>query len=291
MDTKLTTTAATQKMRPLTTKRVGVLGTGQFALAFARRLLTAGYSVTLGSRHPQQHRHHHHHHQHHHHHLHALLLGSSGNDKDAARDSAPESDSESAGDDVIVTVTSQEDCVTGNDVIVVALHAEHFQTTFSETASGLGGLCAGKVLVDVSNRRARGWRDPKPPPAGHPPRSNAELLASLAPEASVVKAFNSVSAYVMENDVAARGGGGTRRVEVASDDAAARAVVCALARGLGFEPRESGAWGGGGGGGGGLGKAAWRMEESVLTLLPDWRVAGAVTLLLLLFWLLFAVSR
>ena len=174
-----------------------------------------------------------------------------------------------------------EDCVTGNDIIVVALHAEHFRSVFARdptvSGSGLGSLCAGKLLVDVSNRTAGSGRRGPEGAVGNESGSNADLLQSLVPEAAVVKAFNSVSAYVMENYVTA---GGARVVAVAGDDAAARAAVCALARDLGFESHENG----------GLRKA-WRMEEAELTVLPEWRVAGVVTLLFLVFWFLFAVGR
>ena len=221
-------------------KHVGVLGTGQYASAFARRLLTAGYSVTLGSRYPHQ-------------------RSSLQHPKDAG-------DSESALGDV--RVTSLEDCVTGNNVIVVALHADHFRSVFTED---LARLCAGKTLVDVSNRS--GGRGS----GSDGTESNAHLLQSFVPDAAVVKAFNSVSAYVMENDVTA---GGPRVVEVASNNVKARAAVCALARDLGFDPCEKG----------GL-RNAWQMEESVLTVLPEWKVAAWATLLLLIFWLLFAVGR
>lgn len=174
-----------------------------------------------------------------------------------------------------------EDCVTGNDIIVVALHAEHFRSVFARdptgSGSGLGSLCAGKILVDVSNRTDGSCRRVPKGAVGDEGRSNADLLQSLVPEAAVVKAFNSVSAYAMENDVTA---GGARVVAVAGDDAAARAAVCALARDLGFESRENG----------GLRKA-WRMEEAELSVLPEWRVAGVVTLLFLVFWFLLAVGR
>lgn len=222
-----------------TPRNVGIVGTGQYASAFANRLLTAGYSVTLGSRRPE--------------HPHPFLFG----------------DPEKLAIDEI-RVTSLEDCVRGNDVIIVALHVDHFESTFTPE---VGRLCRGKVLIDVSNRSSSGSEKN----ARTKPTSNAQLLASLVPEARVVKAFNSISAYVMENDITA---GGTRAVPVAGDDIMARATVCALARDMGFEPQENGRL-----------ANAWRMEEAVLRAFPEWTLATVVALVVFVFWFLFAVSR
>ncbi|XP_076453752.1 metalloreductase STEAP4-like [Babylonia areolata] len=244
MATTATTPCPANKTAPARArKQLGILGTGQFALAFARRLLTSGHSVVLGSRDPRQRR------------PHQLPARHGGG--------------ESQGDHGGVTVTSLEDCIVSSDVIVVALHVGHYEETFT---AELSSLCGGRVLVDVSNERPpRG----STPLGSTPAPSNAHLLASLVPGAAIVKAFNSVPAYVMENDA-----GGRRVVTVASDDVKARAEVCVLARDLGFEPREVG----------GLGKAG-RMEERERRVFPDWTLSVLATLVVLVFWLLFAVSR
>ena len=226
-------------------------------MAFVQRLMAAGYSVTLGSRDPQRRQ----------------------EDVQAFRNTG-----EAAG---TVSVTSLEDCVTASDVVIVAVHVDHFEGVFGPE---LSELCAGKILVDVSNRnkkiktRSCGFRRPASDDGGGEKTtttttattSNAFLLASLVPGARVVKAFNTLSAYVMTNDVI----GGDRSVAVASDDVTARARVCQLARDLGFEPWENG----------GLGNALG-MEEGVLRVFPEWTLAGVATGVLFVFWFLFAVGR
>lgn len=47
---------------------------------------------------------------------------------------------------------------------------------------------AGKILVDVSNNRR----------VNQYPESNAEYLASLLPDSTVVKGFNVISAWAMQ---------------------------------------------------------------------------------------------
>lgn len=223
-------------MSPATqpTKTLGILGTGRFARAFSSRSAAAGYSVTLGSR-------------------------------------TPDDDTKTQPE---VRVTSQEDCVARNDVIIVALHVEHFGNVFTKE---LSQLCAGKILVDVSNRKSgssccrHGNGDEKK-------TSNASALQDLVPEAAVVKAFNAVSVFFLEDfDVTTDTG---KVVVVAADDDKARGTVCDLARGLGFEPRV----------GGGL-AVARKMEEGVHRLFPHWQPVIPVTLGVTLTWFLFIVCR
>ncbi|KAL8594791.1 hypothetical protein ACOMHN_047509 [Nucella lapillus] len=214
-------------------KKIGILGTGNFATAFAHRLLASGYSVIFGSRSPQSRR--------------EIL----------------------AWDDVVgdVSVTTLEDCVTSSDVIIVALHVDHYEKIFTPEVSK---LCSEKVLVDISNEKGNTADTTKT-------TSNAQFLASLTPEASIVKAFNCVPAYVMEHDVAT---GGRRVVPVASDDVSARVAVCALAGEMGFEPEDKGRL-----------SVAGEMEERERRVFPQWTVSVVVMVVVVVFWLVFAVSR
>lgn len=69
-------------------------------------------------------------------------------------------------------------------VIFVAVQREHYGFLKS-----LASTLAGKVLIDVSNNLRRGLY----------PESNAEYLSSLVPGATVVKAFNTISAWALQS--------------------------------------------------------------------------------------------
>lgn len=69
------------------------------------------------------------------------------------------------------------------DLLFVALFPEHHSTLV-----GLKPALAGKTLVDVSNSLQIKKEGP----------SNAEQLADLFPESSVVKGFNTISAWTLQ---------------------------------------------------------------------------------------------
>ena len=98
---------------------------------------------------------------------------------------------------------------------------------------GLGAL-DGKLIIDVTNpldvREGREIALPVP-------NSGAELLQTWAPGARIVKAFNTVNYRVMENPAIA---GGPVSVPLSGDDAAAKATVATLVRGIGFDPVDVG---------------------------------------------------
>jgi predicted dinucleotide-binding enzyme len=91
---------------------------------------------------------------------------------------------------------------------------------------GLGDL-GGRIVVDVTN----------PIGAGKAGLSGAEMLASRARGARMVKAFNTIGAEHMAD---ARFPGGTAYALIAGDDGQARAIVGELATALGFEPVDLG---------------------------------------------------
>uniref|UniRef100_UPI00358DF5C9 metalloreductase STEAP2-like isoform X3 n=1 Tax=Myxine glutinosa TaxID=7769 RepID=UPI00358DF5C9 len=125
---------------------VAVLGGGDFARSLARRLLTAGHPVVVGSRLPSA----------------------------AAALFPPQ-----------VEVTTREGAAGGTaHLVLVAVPREHFNTLLP-----LADSLRGKVVVDVSNRDRRGATGP----------SNAEMLAEILPEARVVKAFNTLSAWSLQH--------------------------------------------------------------------------------------------
>ena len=102
-----------------------------------------------------------------------------------------------------------------------------------EVVLGLGNL-AGKIVIDPINPRIvneDGYRD-------YPTyTSNAERIQNLAPQAFVVKAFNTISADTMiDPDVL----GHPVSIPIAGNDPAAKQTVAALAEALGYEAVDVG---------------------------------------------------
>lgn len=75
------------------------------------------------------------------------------------------------------------EAVSQADLVFVAVFPEHHSTLVD-----LKLALAGKTLVDVSNGLRINQEGP----------SNAELLADLFPESSVVKGFNTISAWTLQ---------------------------------------------------------------------------------------------
>jgi 8-hydroxy-5-deazaflavin:NADPH oxidoreductase len=94
------------------------------------------------------------------------------------------------------------------------------------------GPLSGKILIDATNPLtssldlALGFED-----------SGGETVARLAPEARLVKAFNTTGA---ENMSSAQTFPGRPMMPMASDDAEAKTVVAKLAEDLGFEAVDAG---------------------------------------------------
>jgi NADPH-dependent F420 reductase len=95
------------------------------------------------------------------------------------------------------------------------------------------GDLSGKILVDISNPISA---DYKSLVVGHT-TSAAEEIQRAAPQARVVKAFNTIFAALLPQDARKTQ---TLQVFVASDDEAAKAAVSRLAEAIGFEPVDAG---------------------------------------------------
>ena len=93
---------------------------------------------------------------------------------------------------------------------------------------------AGKVIVDITNPVTPDYSGLR---LGHT-TSAAEEIQKVAPQAKVVKAFNTVFAQVLQADGKVAGQPAT--VFVAGDDPQARATVVDLAAKAGFETIETG---------------------------------------------------
>jgi len=115
------------------------------------------------------------------------------------------------------------------DVVVLAVP----YTAAAETIREAGGF-VGKVLVDISNPITP---DYKALTVGHT-TSAAEEIQKLAPQAKVVKAYNTIFAELLPAEARK---GRSVQVFVAGDDEAAKKVVSDIVTKGDFEAVESGA--------------------------------------------------
>ncbi|XP_018007479.1 metalloreductase STEAP4 [Hyalella azteca] len=147
----------------------------------------------------------------------------------------------------------QDEALAASSMVVVAVGRDHYDSL------PLARL-RGKIVIDVANnteiRRGPHYQ------------SNAEYLQGLLPESSVVKGFNVLSAYALENG----GLQGSKEVFIAGNDPDAKAAVSQVVRACGFTPVD---WG--------TIKAARDIEDVPLKLMPSWKKPVAVVFGLFLF--------
>ena len=126
------------------------------------------------------------------------------------------------------SVGSNAEAVEAAEVVILAVPFDAISSIVDEVGSALDG----SILVDVTNR----FGDTEPG-AVVDGSSNAERVASMAPNARVVKAFNTVlasrQADPQVNDVPVDN-------FVAGSDADAKATVIQLVRSLGMRPIDAG---------------------------------------------------
>ena len=120
------------------------------------------------------------------------------------------------------------------DLVFVAVN-------WSKLAGALKGLdLAGKIVIDANNA----IEAPLFKPVELGGQASSSVVASLAPGARVVKAFNHLTAAVLSGDPQAEGG--RRVLFYAGDDAGAKAAVAQLIDQLGFAGIDLGTLDGGG---------------------------------------------
>ena len=129
------------------------------------------------------------------------------------------------------TATTQPEAVKGADIVLLAVPGN----LAVQITQSLGDL-SGKVIIDPTNRVNRSSADGY---ANHdvPGGSNAELIQAAAPGAKVVKAFNTLNWTKMVDPASS---GGPVSIPLVGDDAAARATVAELIKGMGLEPVDLG---------------------------------------------------
>ena len=124
------------------------------------------------------------------------------------------------------SATTQTEAVAGADIVVLAVPGGIVE----EVVQGLGDL-SGKIILDPTNRLER--RDD-----GYAyytaATSNAELIQAAAPDAHVVKAFNTLNFRTMIDP------GGPVTIALAGNDAEAKARIAELVAGMGLEPMDVG---------------------------------------------------
>jgi hypothetical protein len=126
--------------------------------------------------------------------------------------------------------TTQREAAAGADVVVLAVPG----TVAVEVTRSLGDL-SGKIILDPTNRVSRGGAYPTHDVPGK--GSNAALVQEAAPNARVVKAFNTLNVRQMVDPETA---GGPITIPIVGDDADAKAFVAELVEGMGLEPMDLG---------------------------------------------------
>lgn len=139
-------------------------------------------------------------------------------------------------------VSSHAEAAQSAHLIFVAVHREHYD--FLET---LAPQLKGKVLVDISNNLRKDQY----------PESNAQYLQRLVPGAAVVKGFNTLSAWALQNGPS----DANRQVYVCGDSGEAKQAVAELASRLGLGVLDRGSL-----------SAARELEDFPLQLFPQWRL-------------------
>ncbi|XP_059195313.1 metalloreductase STEAP4-like [Centropristis striata] len=158
-------------------------------------------------------------------------------------------------------VTSHEAAAQSAALVLVCIHRENYD--FLET---LAPQLKGKVLVDVSNNLKKNLY----------PEANAEYLQRLVPGAHVVKAFNTLSAWSLQNGPS----DASRQVFLCGTGAEAKQAVADVATKLGFTVLDRGSL-----------SAARELEDFPLQLFPEWRLPLRIAVGLTASFFLYVVIR
>ncbi|XP_043923433.1 metalloreductase STEAP4-like isoform X2 [Protopterus annectens] len=146
-----------------------------------------------------------------------------------------------------------------SSIIVLAIHREHYYFL-----TNLSHILNGKVLVDVSNNQK----------VNQYPESNAQFLAQLVPNAKVVKAFNTVSAWSLQSGLL----DASRQVFVCGDDSNSKRLVMDVACRLGLTPLDQGSL-----------LVAGELENYALHLFPMWRLPFFISIGLTAFFFFYCL--
>ncbi|RVE75320.1 hypothetical protein OJAV_G00015940 [Oryzias javanicus] len=157
-----------------------------------------------------------------------------------------------------VEVTSQMEAATQADVVFVAVFPEHHSTLVT-----LKSALVGKTLVDVSNSLGINRDGP----------SNAEQLSDLFPDSFVVKGFNTLSAWTLQNGPR----DGIRQVLLCGNSSKAKDLVKHICHRMGFIPVDMGFL-----------SSSLEIENLPHHLFPSWRLPVLCMLCLFVFFYLYS---
>ncbi|MDJ0911854.1 MAG: NADPH-dependent F420 reductase [Woeseiaceae bacterium] len=152
---------------------------------------------------------------------HTVVYGSRDPDRDSIRELVARTGSDASA-------ATQADAVIDADIVVLAVPG----MLVEEITLGLGDL-SGKIVIDPTNPLVREGEL-----FGHGvDTSNAEIIQAAAPDAHVVKAFNTLSCRTMVDPDSS---GGPVSIPLAGDSDDAKARVAELVEGMGLEPIDAG---------------------------------------------------
>ncbi len=126
------------------------------------------------------------------------------------------------------SAVSQQDAVIDADIVVLAVPG----MMVAEITKSLGDL-SGKIIIDPTNPLERTALKLE----HGVETSNAEIIQELAPDAHVVKAFNTLNWKTMIDPELA---GGPVSIPLAGDSSSAKKVVAELVEGMGLEAVDVG---------------------------------------------------
>ncbi|XP_049586927.1 metalloreductase STEAP4 [Syngnathus scovelli] len=158
-------------------------------------------------------------------------------------------------------VMSYADAAHSANVVFVCVHREHYG--FMEK---LASQLKGKVLVDVSNN----------PEQNLYPEANAAYLQRLLPGSHVVKAFNTLSAWAIQNGPA----DACRQVYLCGNSAEAKQAVSEVATKMGLGVLDRGSL-----------SSAQELEDFPLQLFPEWKLPLQIAVGLTAFFFFYVLIR
>uniref|UniRef100_A0A3P8UY74 STEAP family member 4 n=1 Tax=Cynoglossus semilaevis TaxID=244447 RepID=A0A3P8UY74_CYNSE len=147
-----------------------------------------------------------------------------------------------------------------SSLIFICVHREHYG--FLET---LAPHLEEKVLVDLSNNLKKDVY----------PEANATYLQRLVPKATVVKGFNTLSAWALQNGLLAG-----KQVFLCGNSAEAKRAAADVATKLGLTVLDKGSL-----------SAAREIEDFPLRLFPEWRLPLCVAVGLTAFFFFYLLIR
>ena len=127
------------------------------------------------------------------------------------------------------SATGQVEAAAQADIVVIAVPGE----VAEQVVASLGDL-SGKIIIDPTNRVGPGDDGYMMHTVA---TSNAELIQAVAPDAHVVKAFNTLNYRTMIDPASS---GGPVTIPLVGNNAEAKATVAALVEGMGLEPIDLG---------------------------------------------------